>query len=125
MVGIGFLGTGFFATDPLNGYPPRNALPCSSTDSYRVSSLISLHRLSLVCPLACLVMARLFDDQGERNWAIYSRLQLIAFIIVYLAARWQGFSRMPGLVNYAGLLQRISSHRSGLDMDDTPSHLPC
>jgi succinate dehydrogenase hydrophobic anchor subunit len=52
-------------------------------------------------------MARLFDDQGEHNWAIYSRITAVAFIILYFVAM-AGFLQVPGLVNYAGLLQRIS-----------------
>ncbi|MGZ9235967.1 MAG: DUF998 domain-containing protein, partial [Anaerolineales bacterium] len=55
----------------------------------------------------CFVMARLFDHQGERNWAIYSKITAVAFIIVYILAM-AGFLQVPGLVNYAGLLQRIS-----------------
>ena len=106
IAGIGFLGTGLFATDPLSGYPlgtPAMLLP---------PTLIGvLHVLFAWCifglPVACFVMARHFDDQGERNWAIYSKITAVAFIIVYLLAM-AGFLQLPGLVNYAGLLQRIS-----------------
>lgn len=106
MVGIGFLGTGFFATDPLSGYPlgtPAMLLPPTLIGSLHLLFASFIFGL----PIACLMMARLFDNQGERNWAIYSKITAVAFIIVYFLAM-AGFLQVPGLVNYAGLLQRIS-----------------
>jgi hypothetical protein len=106
IVGIGFLGTGLFATDPLSGYPlgtPPMRLPPTLIGSLHV--LFASFILGL--PVACVVMARHFDDQGERNWAIYSKITAVAFMIVYVLAM-AGFLQLPGLVNYAGLLQRIS-----------------
>ena len=106
IVGIGFLGTGLFATDPLSGYPlgtPAMLLPPTLIGSLHL--LFASFILGL--PVACVVMARHFDDQGERNWAIYAKITAVAFIIVYLLAM-AGFLQLPGLVNYAGLLQRIS-----------------
>jgi len=58
-------------------------------------------------PMSCFVLARLFAAQGEHNWALYSRATAIAFIIIYLIAM-AGFLQVEGLVNYAGLFQRIS-----------------
>jgi hypothetical protein len=106
IVGIGFLGTGFFATDPLNGYPratPPMLLPPTLIGSLHLFFASFIFGL----PLACFVMARLFEDQGEHNGASYSRITAIAFLLVYLLAM-AGFLQVPGLVNYAGLLQRIS-----------------
>lgn len=106
MVGIGFLGTGFFATDPLSGYLPGT--PAMLLPPTLVGSLHLLFASFIFgLPIACLVMAQFFDDRGERNWAIYSKITAVAFIIVYLLAM-AGFLQVPGLVNYAGLLQRIS-----------------
>lgn len=106
IVGIGFLGTGFFATDPLSGYPlgtPAMLLPPTLIGSLHLLFASFIFGL----PIACLMMARLFDDQGERNWAIYSKITAVGFAIVYILAM-AGFLQVPGLVNYAGLLQRIS-----------------
>jgi hypothetical protein len=106
IVGIGFIGTGFFATDPLSGYPlgtPAMLLPPTLIGSLHVLFASFIFGL----PVACLVMTRLFDDQGEHSWAMYSKITAIAFMIVYLLAM-AGFLQVPGLVNYAGLLQRIS-----------------
>lgn len=106
IVGIGFLGTGFFATDPLSGYPlgtPAMLLPPTLIGSLHLLFASFIFGL----PIACFLMARLFDEQGERNWAIYSKVTAVAFMIVYLLAM-AGFLQVPGLVNYAGLLQRVS-----------------
>ncbi|MFN2370919.1 MAG: DUF998 domain-containing protein [Candidatus Krumholzibacteriia bacterium] len=105
-VGIGFLGTGLFASDPMNGYPPGTpalVLPPTLSGAFHVffSSLI------FGLPVACLVVARNFDDRGEGSWAIYARSTAGVFIIVYLSAM-AGFLQQQGLVDYAGLLQRIS-----------------
>ena len=106
IVGIGFLGSGFFATDPLSGYPPGTPpmlLPPTLIGALHVFFAAFIFGL----PLACFVMVQIFNDQRERNWALYSKLTAVAFIMVYLLAM-AGFLQVPGLVDYAGLLQRIS-----------------
>ena len=106
MVAIGFLGDGPFVTDPLNGYPPgTSVLPVSLTLSGSIHLLFASFIFGL--PTACLVLAQLFAAQGEQNWAIYSRVTAIAFIIIYFIGM-AGFLQVEGLVNYAGLFQRIS-----------------
>jgi len=106
MIAIGFLGDGLFVTDPLNGYPPRTSvLPVSLTLSGSIHLLFASFIFGL--PTACLVLAQLFAAQGEHNWAIYSRVTAIAFIIIYLIGM-AGFLQVEGLVSYAGLFQRIS-----------------
>ncbi|HET6596574.1 MAG TPA: DUF998 domain-containing protein [Anaerolineales bacterium] len=105
-VGVGFLGTGFFNTDPISGYPlgtPAIRFPPTLTGVLHIFFASFVFGL----PLACFVMARLFDDQGGRNWAVYSKFTAVTFILVYLFAM-AGFLQVPGLVNYAGVLQRIS-----------------
>ena len=107
MVAIGFLGTAFFATDPMSGYPP------GTPDILIPPTIIgSLHLLfaSFIfgLPMACFVFARLFTAQGKHSWATYSTVTAIAFIIIYLIGM-AGFLQVEGLVNYAGLFQRIST----------------
>ena len=107
LVAIGFLGTGFFATDPMNGYPPGTpALLIPPTVIGSLHLLFASFIFGL--PMACFVLARLFAAQGEHNWAIYSRVTAIAFIIIYLIGM-AGFLQVEGLVNYAGLYQRVST----------------
>jgi hypothetical protein len=107
MIAIGFLGTGFFATDPLNGYPPGT--PAMLIPPTVIGSLHLLFASFIFgLPMACFVLARLFAAQGEHNWALYSRATAIAFIIIYLIGT-AGFIQVESLVNYAGLFQRIST----------------
>ena len=107
LVAIGFLGTGFFATDPMNGYPPGTpALLIPPTVIGSLHLLFASFIFGL--PMACFVLARLFAAQGEHNWALYSRVTAIAFIIIYLIGM-AGFLQVEGLVNYAGLYQRVST----------------
>lgn len=107
MVAIGFLGTGFFATDPMSGYPPGT--PAMLIPPTFIGSLHLLFASFIFgLPMACFVLARLFAAQGEHNWAVYSRVTAIAFIIIYLIGM-AGFLQVEGLVNYAGLFQRIST----------------
>lgn len=106
IVGIGFLGTGFFVTDPINGYPPGTPdliLPPTLPGFLHVVFASFIFAL----PLACLVVARFSHREGERSWAVYSSITAIVFVLIYLFAM-AGFLQVDGLSDYAGLLQRIS-----------------
>jgi hypothetical protein len=107
IIGIGFLGAGFFVTDPMNGYPLGTpALPAQFTVVGRLHRLFSAF-FFLGLPIACFVLARLFTRQGEHNWALYSRVTGVTFIVMFIVTT-VGFSQVEGLVDYAGLLQRIT-----------------
>jgi hypothetical protein len=107
LVAVGFLGAAFFVTDPLNGYP-------LGTPDFSLEYTFSgrLHRLFsalvfLGLPIACFVFARLFNRQSEHPWATYSVVTGIVFIVLFVVTS-AGFGQVAGLVNYAGLLQRIT-----------------
>ena len=106
LVGIGFLGTGFFVTDPINGYPPGTPLIVVPPT---LSGFLHVVFASFVfaLPVACFVFAQLFARQGERHWAVYSRITVVAFISIYLIAM-AGFLQVDGLPAYAGFFQRVS-----------------
>jgi hypothetical protein len=107
MVAVGFLGAGLFVTDPMNGYPPGTpALPVQYSVSGNFHSLFSA-LVFLGLPIACFVFARLFKRQGQSGWRIYSLATGILFIVLFIVTS-AGFSQVPGLVDYAGLLQRIT-----------------
>jgi len=91
----------------LNGYPPG-----TPNLSLQYSVPGRLHRLFsafvfLGLPSACFVFARLFARWGERRWAIYSVVTAIAFVVMFIVTS-AGFAQVEGLVNYAGLFQRIT-----------------
>lgn len=121
IAGIGFIGSGFFTTDPLNGYPPATPpVPVPPTRSGWLHLLFAALIFGL--PAAGLVLARYFDDQNERKWAVYTRVTAITFIILYLVTI-AGFLQVAGLADYAGLLQRISLTILLLWMTLLPIHL--
>jgi hypothetical membrane protein len=106
-VGIGLLGAGIFVTDPMNGYPPG-----TPNLSLQYSLAGRLHRLFsalvfLGLPSASFVFSRFFVRRGSRNWAIYSVVTGIAFLILFIVTG-AGFAQVETLVDYAGLFQRIT-----------------
>jgi hypothetical protein len=121
IAGIGFIGSGFFTTDPLNGYPPGTpVLPAPPTPSGSMHLFFAALIFGL--PATGLVLARHFDDQNERRWALYSRVTAFAFMALYLITI-AGFLQVDGLVHYAGLLQRISLTMILIWMTLLPIHL--
>jgi hypothetical protein len=106
-IGSGLFGAGMFVTDPMNGYPP------GTPDLLLQYSLTGrLHRLFsalvfLGLPGACFVFARVFVMRGERKWSLYSRVTGIAFLLMFIVTS-AAFVQVQGLVDYAGLFQRIT-----------------
>jgi hypothetical membrane protein len=58
-------------------------------------------------PIACFVFARLFVGLGERGWAAYSTLTGIVMFATFVLSAL-GFGGRAGLVNFAGVFQRLS-----------------
>jgi hypothetical protein len=110
LMGIGLIGSGIFVTDPLNGYPPgAPIIPIERTVHGILHDLFGIP-FFLGLPIACLVFARFFARQGDRDWAWYSRLSGIAMFAVFFVARL-GFRLLPtypALAEHFGLLQRIT-----------------
>lgn len=110
LLGLGLVGAGIFVTDPLNGYPPGTPLiPTERTTHGILHDLFGIP-FFLGLPIACFVFARLFDRQGERSWAWYSRLSGMGMFAVFFVARL-GFRLLPTYPDLAanfGLLQRIT-----------------
>src|SRR5829696_4982420 len=93
---IGLLGAGVFVTDPVSGYPP-GAPDRLSGNSWHgaLHDLFSL--LGFVAlAAACFVFGRRFAGRGKHGWALYS------------AVSGGGFAQVEGLVDLAGLLQRVA-----------------
>lgn len=106
-IGIGLIGAGLFVTDPMNGYPPGTpGLPLQYTVAGRLHRLFSAF-VFFGLPVACFLFARLFSRWGRRGWAVYSLVTGSAFIVMFVVTS-VGFAQVGGLVDYAGLLQRIT-----------------
>jgi hypothetical membrane protein len=107
-IAIGFLGAGIFVTDPLNGYPPGTPdkhLAYSSAPAALHDLFSSFVFLGL--PIACFVFARRFARWGESGWAVYSTVTGLAFAAMFVLTS-AGFAQTGGLVDLAGLFQRIT-----------------
>jgi hypothetical protein len=91
----------------MNGYPSGTPnLPLQYTLPGRLHRLFSAF-VFLGLPSACFVFARLFARLGVRNWANYSAITGIAFVVMFIVTS-AAFAQVEGLVNYAGLFQRIT-----------------
>ncbi len=110
LIGIGLVGSGIFVTDPLNGYPPGTPiLPTDRTTHGILHDLFGVP-VFLGLPITCFVFARSFNREGERYWAMYSRLSGLGMFAVFFVARL-GFRLYPTYSELAanfGLLQRIT-----------------
>ena len=106
VVAIGFIGSGFFPTDPLNGYPPGTPI-LVIPPTPRGALHLFFAALIFGLPAAGFVLAQYVVGQAERNWSLYSRVTAITFILLY-SITIAAFLQVDGLPNFAGLLQRIS-----------------
>lgn len=105
---IGLLGAGVFVTDPVSGYPPGtpdqliaySSVHAALHDLFSVLTFVGL-------PIACFVFARRFVGWDEPGWALYSTVSGLVFAVLFILAS-AGFAQTAGLVDLAGLFQRIT-----------------
>lgn len=107
LAGVGLLGAGAFRTDPVSGYPPGTA---PSIDQYTTHG--ALHDafsvpVFLAVPVAALLYANACRRSGHTRWAAVSAGCGTVMLATFAAAS-AGFGQQPGLVDVAGLLQRVS-----------------
>lgn len=102
-VGIGLIGSGVFLTDPVSGYPPGSPPGSPPISEYtwhgRLHDLFAVPTF-LGWPLACFVLAKRFAP-------VYSVISAVAFLIAIVATS-AAFAQTGGLVEFGGLLQRIT-----------------
>jgi uncharacterized protein DUF998 len=104
---VGLLGAGIFVTDPLSGYPPGtpDRLP-QHTWHGALHDLFSLTGFVALAG-ACFVFGRRFAARGERGWAAYSAVTGVVFVGGFILSS-AGFEQAEGLVNLAGMFQRVA-----------------
>ena len=104
---VGLLGAGAFETDPVSGYPPGTPDRLSGNSWHgALHDLFSL--LGFVAlAAACFVFGRRFAGRGKRAWALYSAVSGVVFALAFVLSS-AGFAQVEGLVNLAGLLQRVA-----------------
>ena len=107
LIGIGLIGAGVFVADPMNGYPMGTPdLPLQYSLTGRLHRLFSAF-VFLGLPVACFMFARFFAKHREDNWALYSRVTGLAFLLMFIVTS-MGFALVNGLADFAGLLQRMT-----------------
>jgi len=102
---IGLLGAGVFAAD-------ERLSPGTSDERLHYSMYGVLHDLFstlvfLGLPAACFVFGRWFAAQEKRGWATYSIVTGVVFLGTFILSS-AGFGQAEGLVDMAGLLQRVA-----------------
>jgi hypothetical protein len=107
VAGIGLIGAGLFVSDPVFGYPPDQPLVLKQFTTHgHFHDFFSMFWF-MGLPTACFVLARRFLGLGEDGWAVYSILSGIGMLVFFILAG-AGFNQTTGLVDYAGVHQRIS-----------------
>ncbi|WP_194819162.1 DUF998 domain-containing protein [Nocardia sp. XZ_19_385] len=105
--GIGLVGSGVFVTDPVSGYPPGTpGKPAGPTTTGTLHDLFALP-VFLGFPVLCLVILARFLGERRLGWAVYTLLTAAGFTACFVLAS-MGFEQDPGLIEIAGLLQRIT-----------------
>ena len=106
VVGAGLVGAGFFACDPISGYPIGSQIPAPRTAHGITHDLFSTPVFT-VLPAAMIVMARQFRRAGDRTWAWISATAAAIFFACFVLAAI-GFDQNAVLVGSAGLWQRLA-----------------
>jgi hypothetical membrane protein len=104
---VGLLGAGLFVTDPVSGYPPGTPDRMSGYSCHgALHDLFSLFAF-VALGVACFVFGRRFAGRGEHGRAIYSVVSGIVFVVAFVLSS-AGFGQAAGLVDLAGLFQRVA-----------------
>jgi uncharacterized membrane protein YhaH (DUF805 family) len=91
----------------VNGYPPGVPDRLSGYSWHgALHDLFSLFAFAALAA-ACCVFARRFAARGERGWAAYSAVTGLVFVGAFGLSS-AGFGRAEGLVELAGLFQRVA-----------------
>ena len=106
VVGLGLIGAGIFAADPINGYPPGSPIPSPRTPHGVLHDLCSTP-VFLALPVAGLVMARRLGRWGASRWRAYSIVTALLYWALFVLAAL-GFNGAVGsFVPIGGLWQRL------------------
>ena len=104
--GIGLVGAGVFVTDPVTSPPTDEASPAEPNVQGMLHNIFSMVVFGALAG-ACGAVARRFAKAGHPAWAAYSALSgLLTVCGVGLFGR--GFGKAKGLVDVAGLIQRLT-----------------
>jgi hypothetical membrane protein len=104
---IGLIGAGIFVTDPVSGYPPGTPnLVDHPTVHGSLHDLLSVPAFAALF-VAFLVFARRFGKRHQYRWMVYSVVTAVVFAVAF-GLSGVGFRQVSGLVDDAGLSQRVA-----------------
>jgi Protein of unknown function (DUF998) len=103
--GLGLIGAGIFATDPVNGYPP--GVPDRAEHRTRTGVVHELCAVPVMLgiPVAAAVTGVRSAARDERRWAGYSLASALASLVAFLVAG-AGFGADTRFAGRAGHFQR-------------------
>ncbi len=110
LVGVwaaGLLGAGVFVTDPVSGYPPGTPGRLSGYSWHGALHDLFSGPAFVALAAACFIFSRRFAAREKRGWAVYSAVSGLVFVTTFVLAS-AGFGQAAGLVDLAGLLQRVA-----------------
>lgn len=104
--GLGLIGSGIFATDAVNGYPPH--APDRSAQRTRTGAAHESCAIPVMVglPVAAITAGVRSAARGERRWAGYCYATAIVSFGAFIAAG-AGFGGAAQWVDRAGLYQRV------------------
>jgi hypothetical protein len=105
-VGVGLLGAGIWATDPVSGYPPDAPDRVSGRTRRGALHELSAVPVMLGIPASAFVYGRRCAARGDRRWARYCTATALVSLIAFVASGI-GFGQVAALTGRAGMLQRI------------------
>lgn len=103
--GLGLVGAGVFAADPMNGFPagaPAGMPEAISTHGLLHIAFAAIGFLGFVA--ACLVMARRFASTGRRGWSAFSAATGTAFLAAFVGIASGSASSIVVIAFWAALL---------------------
>lgn len=105
--GVGLMGAGIFSSDAVYGYPLNEPLALAQfTWRGHLHDLFSM-LFFIGLPVTLFKMHHRFRSAKSVFWAKYTLVSAIAMLAFFVLAA-MGFKQIPGLVNLAGLFQRLS-----------------
>ncbi len=103
--GLGLIGGGIFAADPMNGFPAGS--PAGRPDMISTHGVLHLvfAGIGFLCLVAaCIVMARRFASERRRGWMVFSIVTGVAFLAAFAGVASGSGSAAVVLAFWAALI---------------------